>query len=70
MTCNVCNQLLDIEQRKIPVEEDDTFGEYWYISCDGNCKIVVDYDSGYATQWIENINYCPMCGKELKVNEE
>ena len=47
MTCNVCNQFLEVDERKIP------------------CKIVVDYDCGYAVQWIENINYCPMCGRKL-----
>lgn len=65
MTCNVCNQFLEVDKRKIPVEKDNTFDEYWYISCDDNCKIVVDYDCGYAVQWIENINYCPMCGRKL-----
>lgn len=66
MSCNICNPLLEVDERKIPVDRKNVFDEYWYIDfTENNCKIVVDYDCGYAKQCIEYINYCPMCGRKL-----
>lgn len=68
MTCNVCNMLIEENKRKIPIRDDNIFGEYWYIEYseeNDQYNIVVDYDCGYAAQEISDIHYCPKCGRVL-----
>lgn len=71
MTCNVCNQLIEPDERQLPKNKEwYPESETWYInSVDGKrFDIIYKYDCGYASDIIKGINFCPMCGRKL-INE-
>lgn len=68
MSCKLCDFTLKENDRKI--DTDSYFGEECWIECDDSSyNLIVEYDCGYAAQSINDIKYCPMCGRKLN-NEQ
>jgi hypothetical protein len=61
--------LLEPEQRGVSQSPDWYDNEKWWIFYDEDTNkycIHVDYDCAYAATVIEDIKYCPLCGRELE----
>lgn len=61
---------IEEEKRKIPTDKDSKYwdSEYCYINYDDESNkyyLHVDYDCGYAATLVNDIHYCPFCGREL-----
>ena len=71
MTCNACNMLIEAEERKVPTNTKDYAywdDDYCYVDYDNESNkyyLHVDYDCGYAATMVNDIHYCPFCGREL-----
>lgn len=64
MSCKLCDFTLEVKDRKVDINS--YFEEDWWIECkNGNYNLAVEYDCGYAVQFINNIKYCPICGRKL-----
>ena len=60
--------LIEVNQRKISRNNFYPKDDLWWIEYDEDANeynIVFSYDCGYAEDHIDNINFCPLCGREL-----
>ena len=64
MNCKLCDFTLEEKDRKVDI--DSYFKEdCWIEHENGSYNLAVEYDCGYAVQIINNIKYCPLCGRKL-----